>query len=189
MPVDGSCFSRSLTACPGKAPRQRGPGRSQAGRWERLGITLYLLIQTPAPRQLLSLPARRLGMEGGPDPSCEHCMSLPHARAVPSPCLIPSGTNLRWSKAPSSRARSAVSAQPSRSVCGGWLLPRGDCASSPQAKNRRQSSKNKVLGASLQRRAREEQDLGRCCKKQLDSARPTTLQLRDSLLFSREICT
>lgn len=97
-------------------------------------------------------------------------MSLPHPCAVPSPCLIPSGTNLRWSKAPSSRARSAVCrlSRAEASVEGG--CSHGViCASSPQAKNRRQSSKNEVLGASLQRRPREEQDPGRCCKKRLDS--------------------
>lgn len=40
-------------------------------------------------------PCPQAGTGGGSDPSCEHSMSLPHPRAVPFPCLIPSGTNLR----------------------------------------------------------------------------------------------
>lgn len=76
------------------APRQQASGRSQVERWEHLGITFYLLMQTPAPSSPVP-PCPQAGTGGGPDPSCEHCMSLPHPRAVPSPCLIPSGTNLR----------------------------------------------------------------------------------------------
>lgn len=65
------------------------PGQALGTFWD---YTSPADANTCTPELCPSLPA---GWDcRGADPRCEHCVSLPHPRAVPSPCLIPSGPSL-----------------------------------------------------------------------------------------------